>query len=552
MRYRPVILAAALAVAFFCLPSFAESAPFSRGVNLTRWFEASSPRTIQFTKFTLADFENIKSLGADVIRLPINLHAMTGGKPDYALDPLFLGFLDQAVDMAEKTGLHIILDNHSFDPIVPTDPDIERILLAVWPQMAAHFKDRSDLVMYEILNEPHGIDPEKWGRVQGNVIDAIRKVDARHAIVVGAANYNNIPDLKKLPRYADSNLIYTFHFYDPMVFTHQGADFTSPSLKDLRGVPWPPAAGAVPVVSASLKGSWVENTLKYYAKDGSPDKMESTLAEAAKFASDRGVRVFCGEFGVLKTVAGDADRIRWYREVREWLEKNGIPWTSWDYYGSFGPFKTLSGGRFDADLNVPLIEALGFTAPPQIARTQAPETAGFTVYDDYAAPGILMDGWQKGGALDCYSTKTVASGKYSILWKDAARYDSFVFDFPGSRDLSALLRDGYALELIMRMSGGLARFDIRFMNPDDLASDLPWRMVKTIDSSVVPADGEWHRVRIPLSSMVDSGAWKQSSQKWFGPSGKFSWSSVVSLQFAAEEQALAGCEIGFDDIRIAK
>lgn len=552
MRFPSVFLAAALAVASFCPPAFAEGMPFSRGVNLTLWFEASSPRTIQFKRFTQTDFENIKSLGADVIRLPINLHAMTGGKPGYVLDPLFLSFLDQAVDMAEKTGIHIILDNHSFDPIVPTDPNIERILLAVWTQMAAHFRDRSDLVVYEILNEPHGIDPAKWARVQGKVIDAIRKVDARHAIIVGAANFNNIPDLKKLPKYSDANLIYTFHFYDPMVFTHQGAGFTGPSLQDLRGVPWPPSAGPAPDVPPSLRGSWYESVLRNYAKEGGVDRMEASLAEAAKFAADRGVRVFCGEFGVMKTVAEDADRIRWYREVREWLERNGISWTSWDYHGSFGPFKPVFGGRFDSDLNVPLIEALGFTAPPQIARAKTPEAAGFVLYDDYVASGFLLNNWQKRGVNDFYHERSVASGKYSILWKDADRYDCLLFVFPEPRDLSALLEGGYSLELMLRMSGKPARFDVRFMNPDDLETDLPWRMVKTIDSSHVPADGAWHLVRIPLSSMVDSGAWKNSARKWFGPAGKFAWDSVVSLQISAEEQSLAGTEIGLDDIRIVK
>ncbi|MBL0741978.1 hypothetical protein [Chryseolinea lacunae] len=56
--------------------------PFSKGVNLTSWFQALGPRQIQFTRFTRKDFERIKSLGCDAIRLPINLHTMTSGAPD--------------------------------------------------------------------------------------------------------------------------------------------------------------------------------------------------------------------------------------------------------------------------------------------------------------------------------------------------------------------------------------------------------------------------------------------------------------------------------------
>lgn len=552
MKQYRVPSAALLLLSLLTAPVFAEDLPFSRGVNLTRWFESSSPRTIQFTRYTIEDFRNIKSLGADVIRLPINLHAMTSGKPDYVLDPLFLEFLDQAVDMAEKTGIHIILDNHSFDPVAPTDPDIERVLLKVWPQMAAHFKDRSDYVLYEVLNEPHGIDVAKWGRVQGKVVEAIRKIDSRHAIVVGAANYNNIHDLKRLPKYPDANLIYTFHFYDPMLFTHQGAAWTSPSLADLAGVPYPPDSGPIPPLPQSLKGTWWTERLANYAKEGSFEQMKRTLDLAIQFRDERGVRLFCGEFGVYKPNSADADRIRWYRDVREYLEKTHIAWTSWDYRGGFGPFVPIEGGRFDYDLNLPLVAALGFTAPPQKIWTKAPETSPLDIYVDYPSPFILTEGWQKSGLLDFYSTAAPASGKYSILWKDAAQYDSFLFQFDTIKDLSLLVKEGYALQFMARSNNAKIKFDIRFMNSDAAPTDIPWRMVRTIDATLVPADRKWHLVRIPLSEMMDSGAWKGSENKWYEPKGQFSWADVVSLQIAAERGSLAGSELGFDDIRLAK
>jgi len=75
---------------------------FNRGVNLTGWFQTSSAQQIQFTKYTKKDFQNIKSLGCDVIRLPINLFYMTNGSPDYTIDPLMYEFLDQAVNWTEE------------------------------------------------------------------------------------------------------------------------------------------------------------------------------------------------------------------------------------------------------------------------------------------------------------------------------------------------------------------------------------------------------------------------------------------------------------------
>ena len=130
-----------------CPVLFAQDIPFHRGVNLTNWFQSSEPAQIQFTKYTRQDFINIKSLGCDVIRLPVNLHAMTSGAPDYSPDPLFLYMLDQVVDWAEELQMNLIIDNHSFDPAVSTDPEIRNILIPVWKNMAAHYKNKSRYIL---------------------------------------------------------------------------------------------------------------------------------------------------------------------------------------------------------------------------------------------------------------------------------------------------------------------------------------------------------------------------------------------------------------------
>ena len=120
---------------------------------------------------------------------------MTSGAPDYTLDPLFLNFLDQAVDWSEELNIYLILDNHSFDPAVSTSPDIENILIKVWPQLANRYKSRSDFLLYEVLNEPHGIKDNLWGSIQQSVIDAIRSEDDKHQIIVGGVNYNSYTTL---------------------------------------------------------------------------------------------------------------------------------------------------------------------------------------------------------------------------------------------------------------------------------------------------------------------------------------------------------------------
>jgi len=336
---------------------------FSRGVNFSQWFEFRTVQDIRFNNFVEQDFANVKSLGADVVRVPIALHNYTLGGPDYTVDPALVKYLDTAVDWAEKCGLNIILDNHSFHPINPTSVDINRILLPVWAQLAEHFKDRSDLVLYEILNEPHHIDDERWGEIQGMAVDTIRKIDQKHTIIVGGTDYNSIGKLSAIPSYTDKNLIYTFHFYDPHLFTHQGATWGSPSLASLSGVPFPAEKERIPAVPADLKGTWVEKNLEAYERLASPTALCATLDKASAFSRERGVPVFCGEFGVFMIQSPPADRVKWYEFTCGALDKRGIPWTSWDYFGGFGIFKTDRKGDFKSDINGDIVRAMGFTPP---------------------------------------------------------------------------------------------------------------------------------------------------------------------------------------------
>lgn len=339
--------------------------PFSRGVNFSKWFEAPNVKALEFNRFTEQDFINVKSLGADVIRLPVKMHDMTMRDPGCTLDPMLLKYLDTVIGWAEKHRLYIILDNHSFHPINPTDVNIDRILLKVWAQIAERYKNSSEYVIYEVLNEPHGIADSRWAEIQGAAIKAIRQTDTVHPIMVGGTEYNSINKLLTLPEYDDANLIYTFHFYDPHIFTHQGATWDSPSLAPLRGVPFPLDGRKIPPAPESFKGTWAERSLKNYERDAAFSTLAATLEKAAAFARVRDVQVFCGEFGVYMIQIPHEDRVKWYEFVTGELERLGISWAIWDYFGGFGLFNTPEGGDFYKDLNTDIVRALKFTPPSQ-------------------------------------------------------------------------------------------------------------------------------------------------------------------------------------------
>ncbi|MDR0656450.1 MAG: glycoside hydrolase family 5 protein [Treponema sp.] len=526
-------------------------AGFSRGVNLSGWFQyTGSARGIHFRKFTREDFRDMKDLGINIVRLPIQLDKMTGPAPSYVPDPLFLELLDRAVDWAEEYEIFIILDNHSSDGSSGSAPDdIDGFLVPAWTHMADHFRNRSKFVLYEILNEPYGgISAARWGAVQGAVIDAIRTRDTVHTIIVGGHSWNSIDSLKELPLYTDKNLLYTFHFYDPYYFTHQGQNWAEPSMAELRGLPFPHDAHAMPSIPENLLaaglGPYFKNT---YPRDAKPSALAASLDKVVRFSRERNVPVFCGEFGVKMGNCLDEDRVRWYKTTAALLDERRIPRTSWDYYGDFGLYKTGRGGSIYSDLNVEVVKALAFT-PPEQKKAEAVK-GGFTLYDDYPGKNIDVNHWQKSSLFDLYDTGS-AEGKYSIRWGNLARYDSITFTFSRRIDWKFLAENGFALQFRARTDKPV-EFDVRFIDSEN-AQGIPWRIRYAVTGKILPPGGTWHTIRIPLADMIEQGAWIDAEQRWLEAKGLFSWDKVQTLQFAAEYRALPDCSIGIDSIEILK
>ena len=521
--------------------------PFSRGLNLTNWFQYNSAHQVQFTRYTFEDFEDIQSLGVDVIRLPINLHAMTSGAPDYLVDPLLFYFLDQIVDWTEALDMHLILDNHTFDPATNTDIGIYPILMAVWPQMAEHFRERGPNLYYEILNEPHGITDLVWNTIQQNVVSAIRNMDSTHTIVVGPAGWNSYNNLDDMLLYDDDNLIYTFHFYDPFLFTHQGASWSDPSLVSLSGVPFPSGAGPLPSCPPELIGTWIQNELGNYANTGTVDAIQNTLDIAAAFSEDRGVPIYCGEFGVYIPNADPAHRVAWYQTVVQYLDSLDIAWTMWDYHGGFGLFEPGGSDLFDHDLNLPLLAAMGLNVPEQTPFVVTPDSTTFYFYQDYMAPGI-MAAHSGAGELDMYATDLPKYGDFCIRWTGASQYAHIGFRFNPYRDLSALLAENFVLTFWIRAQGSEVPLDIRFIDTKTaIPEDHPWRMVSVVEPAELQWNGEWQYFQIPLTEMFEGGSWDNA---WYEALGLFDWSAIQQLEIVAEQAPLGDAEFWFDEIRL--
>lgn len=351
--------------------AFARAAHLRRGINLSMWYaqarDYSAARLASYT--TPADFQLVHDLGFDHVRLSIDpvplIAAAQTATGDLALDPAAMARLDATVVQITSLGLVVVLDIHPGEDwkkdATNTDDGTARFF-RLWTSFARHFAGTNpERVYFEVLNEPEGVNGYRWAGEQARAIALIRAQAPRHTIIATGAEWGGVDGLLQMEPVHDGNVIYSFHDYEPMEFTHQGATWSSAWLKPLRGVPYPSSPEAVAPLLSALTDDAARSQLRGYGQQRwGVATMQQRIGLAVAWAKQRNVPLWCGEFGVYRAFAPAADRAHWIADMRRTLEADGIGWSMWDYQGSFA-LVTKTDGRPAADPAI--VQALGLTMP---------------------------------------------------------------------------------------------------------------------------------------------------------------------------------------------
>lgn len=217
---------------------FAANQALGSGVNFGNALEAPNEGEWGLT-LEGSYFDAVKAAGFKHIRLPVSWTNHASKSAPYTVDAGWLARVDWAVNQATQRGLKIVLNVHHYDELNTNPTAEETRYLAIWKQIAERYKNQPSSVYFEILNEPHdtfNTDPEIWNKLLAKAITVIRQSNPTRPLIVGPMGWNALWNLPKLKLPADSKLIVTVHFYDPMSFTHQGADWVSPPPP--TGVVW--------------------------------------------------------------------------------------------------------------------------------------------------------------------------------------------------------------------------------------------------------------------------------------------------------------------------
>lgn len=336
------------------------------------------------------DLATLRAAGFDFVRLPLDPGPFLAGSARERA--ALIEDVEAAVALCNAADLHVVVvlmpneATHYWTPARMTGslhaPEFPAYLALVG-ELAARLPARRNAL--EPINEPHSACASPDTRaVRGALLAGARKAAPDITLVASGGCGSLIQGLSDFDPKEIAGLgplLYTFHFYEPYLFSHQGAPWIGEKLyRNLTGVPWPADAGAYaatmaetrarldadPGFSASeRKAVWAETekVMKVYF-DAHPARpfIDGYLAQADAWAKRYGLaneNVLLGEFGALRKDAKYAgarapDRARYIRDVREVAEGYGFPWAFWCLFDGMG----LMDERTRA-LDPAMVEALG-------------------------------------------------------------------------------------------------------------------------------------------------------------------------------------------------
>lgn len=408
-------LAAACLIVCAAQAGHADEAKFRRGIGISHvmmWapLEPAPSKSFLFPPFTYSEaafareLKALRRTGFDFVRFAVDpgpFLQWDGPRREEITRKLL-----SCVRLILSHDLSVIVDFHPSD----MHPDYLGARIAAGAD-APLFKDhvrllahtaallnalQSPRVALELMNEP----PPRaaiWKPMRDAAYAAVRKAAPKLLLVLDGGEEGNLDGTITLDGYRDDpNVLFSFHYYRPWQFTHQG--MAGMAAQYLTDVPYPArarpmsesiVATAAAIAAAKLTPSQLPQVKtkarhdleSYRASSFSRSDIASDFDRVARWAREHSVpahRVLLGEFGVMDSAqrsgaARQADRLRWLSDVREEAEARGFAWAAWVHSGSIGFSLVEREGSTELDPGV--LRALGFEKVVEPSRFTSPAAA---------------------------------------------------------------------------------------------------------------------------------------------------------------------------------
>lgn len=316
----------------------ARLAILARGVNFTNWFRFPSRQDDAYFRDYISDaaLTRLRRAGFTFVRLAAQPELMLrDGRPN----PHRLALLAAAVARIERHGLGVVVGWHPQTWHLETSGSEQRQLQDLWSALAERLRPLDPRLTFpEVMNEPvfdkHDAD---WEALQSKVLARIRAVLPGATVVLTGTNWGSLDGLLRLHPVADGNVVYSFHSYEPPLFTTLGSFDPSLDRAALSHLPFPAeGAHACDAAEEATTQQRTRDAIRYYcSQHWGAAKLRDIADRAAAWGRRNHAAVICGEFGASDQLP-PAPRLAWIADMRRALQADGIGWAIWGYDDSMG------------------------------------------------------------------------------------------------------------------------------------------------------------------------------------------------------------------------
>jgi endoglucanase len=359
-KLKPVIIAICVSISVFpssranaCAVLSHTVAPqridaLSRGFNADGWLNGP-----QSTPPPAALLRELRQAGMTHVRLPVPAERLMRRFASDSERNELLRELGRAVEELKSIGYSISVDLHAgdrFNQLHRDDPGASMgQMKSAWADLAQVIRNfPTDRVFAELLNEPD-LKADRWQTEVEELAAFVRQLLPDTTLIIGPVNWQRADSLPAFRPLTDLNIVYAIHFYDPMVFTHQGHWDPRDPLHSVRGLPYPihaadPGVQAIRRLLSNERSVAALETLdRAIAASAVSSGIEKWLEPAAAWQRRFSRPIIINEFGVLKASAPRDSRLRWLSAVTAYAGEHCWGWAHWELAQGFGLVNDATG-----------------------------------------------------------------------------------------------------------------------------------------------------------------------------------------------------------------
>lgn len=268
-----------------------------RGINIGNSLDAGAETSWGNPVITKQLFIELKKAGFTSVRVPATWGSFLGSSSPFAINKTRLDRVDTIVSWGLNQGLFIILNVHH-DGWIKSNynaTNIERFD-SLWSQIATRFKDRSDSLLFEIINEPNPISLTNINDLNSRTLATIRKTNPTRIVLFSGNVYSNSAELLQAAVPVDNYIMGYYHSYDPYPFGLEGPGT--------------------------------------YGTESDIAQTKNKFDQVANWCSQHGLPAILGEYGYMRECEYNS-RMCAYATVVDQAFQHGIPTFAWDDGGDF-------------------------------------------------------------------------------------------------------------------------------------------------------------------------------------------------------------------------